>query len=80
MRIERYNNSGAVVLGGMLLGGFDDFLMSEMHTIENTDCERQRTMNGGEGIDGAENLHAGGLDPLPAVYTNRKAGAWPDSG
>lgn len=64
MRIERDNDSGAVVLGGVLLGGFDDLLMPEVHSVENSDCERQRAGDGGEGVDGAENLHAGMTCPF----------------
>lgn len=60
MRIKSGDHRRAVVLGGVLLGGADHFLMAKMQSIENSDRERQRTGKGGKGIDGTENLHGGG--------------------
>lgn len=40
MRFKRDDDSGAVMLGSVLLGGCDDFLVSEVDAVENSDCER----------------------------------------
>ena len=56
--IERDDDCCAVVLGGMLLGGANDLLMSAVNPIKNTYGESEGAGKGGKGFDGAENLHA----------------------
>ena len=59
MRVEGDDDGGAAVLFGMLLRGPDDLLVAEVKTVENTDGERKGPWKGGEGVDGAEDLHLG---------------------
>jgi len=58
MWIKGDDNGGAVMLGGVLLGGSDDFLVAKVNSIEDSHSECQWASESGEGIDGAENLHA----------------------
>ena len=60
MRTEGDDDGGAVVLGGVLLGGADHLLVAEVEAVENADRERQRAWKGGKCLNGAENLHAWG--------------------
>ena len=80
MRIKCGDNGCPVVLGGVLLGCTNDFLMSKVKAVENPYRKCQRTGEGGKGVDGTENLH-GGRSALPALRVNRKAGGgapvWP---
>jgi hypothetical protein len=50
MRIKGHDNSSALVLGGVLLSGSDDFLMAEMQPIKNPNGQGHRTRNGSEGL------------------------------
>ena len=58
MWIKGDDNGGAVMLGSVLLGGSDDLLVAEVNAIENPHGECQWPGESGEGVDGAENLHA----------------------
>jgi hypothetical protein len=58
MGIEGDDDSSAVMLGRVLLGGSNHLLVAEVEAIKHTHGECQGAGNGGEGVDGAENLHA----------------------
>lgn len=68
MRIKRDDDSSAVMLSGMLLGGHDDLPMSEVNSVENADCKGQRAVDGGESVDRAKNLHGASC----SLYPQRK--------
>ena len=59
MWVEGDDDGCTVVLGGVFLRGPDDLLMAEVKAVENTDGEGEGPRKGGEGVDGAENLHLG---------------------
>ncbi len=56
--IEGHDNRRTVVLGGVFLGCTNDFLMPEVDAVENTNGKGEGAGKGGEGVDGAKNLHA----------------------
>jgi hypothetical protein len=58
--IKGDDNGGAVVLGGVFLRGADHFLVAEVQSVENADCERQWARKSGKSLNGAKNLHAWG--------------------